>query len=127
MESMTEHVFGKRRKQFLRTPHYYPEGDYLTLYFHEDRCFAKPIDDRLTVFLSMADRKIVGFKIDRVGETLDRAKSFGMDLDMGSFEIKLLFLLGSEKAADKDQKGVYDEVGKMFKQIEAAAMIVPGS
>jgi hypothetical protein len=49
-------------------PIYSKGGDSISYFFKDERCFAVQIDPYLTIYYSVKDNKIVGAKINEVGD-----------------------------------------------------------
>ena len=54
---------------FKPIPHYFPDGDYISVYFEDSRCHSKKINEWLTIYYHIdyyGTEKIVGCKIKGV-------------------------------------------------------------
>ncbi len=109
-ESLADYVSERKCGQFKRVPHYFANGDYLSLYLTDDRCVAQRVDDLLTVYLAMDSKALVGCKIKGIKKIVADAGSFGLDLDGGCFKLRFLFFLGANSAKDATQKQHYYEL-----------------
>jgi hypothetical protein len=67
---LTEYLESGTPEGFTPTPHYFPDGDFVSLYVSNERCYADRIDDLLTVYYSDTTGKIVGCKIKGVRQVL---------------------------------------------------------
>lgn len=65
-KNLNEFLENNRAKGFRKVLHYFPNGDFVSFYFRPDRCYAERVDDRLTVYLSMDTKELVGCKIKGV-------------------------------------------------------------
>lgn len=112
-KNLTEFLENNRPKGFRQIPHYFPNGDFVSFYFCNDRCYAERVDDRLTVYLSMATRELVGCKIKGVRQALQTAGDFGVDLDLGKIRLKFLFFVGAlSHEKESSQRHRYDELSE---------------
>jgi len=55
---------------FRPCSYYGPEEDALTFYFRNDPDYAKRIDSRVTIYLSMDDHELVGCQLKGLGRVL---------------------------------------------------------
>lgn len=53
-------------KGWKRKPRYFKYGDFLTYFTKQDRCTGKRIDEFLTIYTSIEDGSVVGYKIKGV-------------------------------------------------------------
>ncbi len=67
---LDEYLKGKEAKGFSPNPHYFEDGDYISLFFTGERCYAVSVTDRLTVFYSDATNNIVGCKIEKARDLI---------------------------------------------------------
>lgn len=110
-QTLTEFLENNRAKGFRKIPHYYPNGDFVTFYFQNDRCYAERVDDRLTVYLSLDTKELVGCKIKGIRKTLQTAGDFGVDLDLGKIRLNFLFFAGAlSHEKNSCQRHRYDEL-----------------
>ena len=90
--NLTEYIQKHPHKGFDGQPHYYEDGDYLTFFAKEDRCYSVRINELLTIYVSSSDRSsLVGCKIKgivQVVQYLERLKVVVSDSDIS---IGLLF------------------------------------
>jgi hypothetical protein len=115
-ENLTEYLQGTACQGFKAVPHYFASGDHVSYYFRNDPCFARRIDDLLTVYLSQDTRELVGCKIKGVRHILDTAGEFGVLLNDGQIRMGLFFFYGAARAEHEEQKRQYEELGKIAKE-----------
>ena len=104
-------------KGFKSAPHYCASGDYLTFYLRNDRCYAKRVDDVLTVYRSMENGEFVGCEINGVRKILEAASSFGVKLNAEQFTLGFLFLIGMSLAKDEAQRQYYHDLKDIIKDV----------
>lgn len=115
---LQEFLSTHKPKRFVPVPHYFAAGDYLTFYLRNERCYAKRIDEILTVYRSMErDGEFVGCKIDGVRKILETADSFGVKVDAGKFTLGFLFLVGMTLARGESQRQYYYELKDIVKDV----------
>src|SRR4051794_12862581 len=68
--SLKEYLATHAHQGYNGLPHYYEDGDFLTYFTKEDRCFGEQVDPYLTVYRSVEDRSIVGVKVKRVSQAM---------------------------------------------------------
>ena len=81
----------ERAGEFQSVPQYFPDGDHLTLYFAPDLCYAKRVDDLVTVYLSDKSDELVGCKIKGVSHLAKNVASM-VDITHENMQVQLLFL-----------------------------------
>jgi len=114
-QDLKQYLEGRKCKGFNPVPHYFANGDFLTYYFRNDRCYAQRVDDLLTVFLAMGSNELVGCKIKGVKHILQTAGNFGVTVDNGALPLGLFFFVGAALAKDDVQKKRYEELGRLAK------------
>jgi hypothetical protein len=102
-------------KGFRAVPHYFPLGDYLTLYVKEERCYAERVDDLLTVFLSIKTNEMVGFKIKGVRRLLAELGTFGVSVQRDDVQVEAFFVFGKATAKDAIHRLRYEEAAQLGK------------
>ncbi len=63
---LKEYLDTHKHKGFKPAPRYYESGDYLTYFFKEDRCLSTEINEFLTIYRSIIDSSLVGFKLNNI-------------------------------------------------------------
>lgn len=104
-------------KGFRPVPHYFPTGDYVTLYVKEERCHAERVDDLLTVFLSNDTGEMVGGKIKGVKRLLEAMGMFGAVVQRDDVSLEMFFVMGKASAKDPGQRRRYEEVIPLVKDL----------
>lgn len=59
---------------FKAVPHYFPDGDFISCFASDERCYAKQVGERLTVYYSDKTGEVVGCKIKGVKAIMGRAE-----------------------------------------------------
>jgi len=116
-QDLIEYLRTHSAKGFKPEPHYFTDGDFLTYYFRNDRCYAKRIDDILTVFLSIDGNELVGCKIKGVKHILQKAGNFRVTLDGGPVQLGLFFFAGASAATDELQLRHYEQLGQVASEV----------
>ncbi len=62
-EYLHEWLKDKKAQGFLSKPHYFEDGDYISLFLTNERCYAIQKDFNLIIYYSVVTNDIVGFKI----------------------------------------------------------------
>jgi hypothetical protein len=115
VQNLKQYLKEHKCKGFNPVPHYFPNGDFVSYFFRNDRCRAQRVDDLLTVYLAIETDELVGCKIKGVRHILETAGNFGVALDDGDLRLGLFFFVGAATAKDEDQKRRYDELGRIAK------------
>ncbi len=100
--TLTEYLKENPPGEFRSVPHYFPSGDYLTYFVSDEQCFAKRIDDVVTVYLANGSERLVGCKVKGVKHILRTAGEFRVDVQDGDVKLGFFFLL----SAGPDREGI---------------------
>jgi hypothetical protein len=114
-QDLKEYLETNHAQGFRPVPHYFAQGDFVTYYFRNDRCYAQRLDDLVTVFLAFDSHELVGCKIKGVKHILQTAGDFGVTLDDGAVQLGLFFFIGAAMAKDEAQKKRYEELARIAK------------
>ncbi len=112
-------------KGFKPIPQYFLEGDFITWYHKDVRCYARRVDDMLTVYLAMDDHQVVGCKITGVRQLLETAGEFGVTVTGTSVKPGYFFLWGARVAREEDQKKQYRELDRLARNAEVCLPASP--
>ena len=118
VEDLKQYLAEHRCKGFRAAPHYFANGDFLTYFMCEDRCFAERVDELLTVYIAFDTKEVVGCKIKGVSQVLKTAGNFGVALGDGEVRLGFLFFAGAATAKDDIQLQRYEQVGKIASNIK---------
>lgn len=92
--------------------YYGAEEDSLTVYFKDDADYAKRLNSRVTVFLSLEDNELVGFQIKSVRYVLQDIGWFPLRIDHKKVRVDGLFLAyRGDFEADEDSRELYKRIG----------------
>ena len=106
------------RCKFVARAHYFVDGDFVTYYQADERCYAKRVDDLVTVYLSMATNKLVGCKIKGVRRLLREGGNFGVLVKDEGLRLSFLFLIGlTLNVADDERRKMYTECANATKAV----------
>ena len=114
-EDLKQYLAEHKCKGFKPIPHYFPSGDYVSYFFRNDRAYARPVDQLLTVYLAFGTNELVGCKINGVKHILNTAGNFGITADGGELRLGLFFFVGAATAKDEEQQRRYEELGRIAK------------
>ncbi len=100
--TLTEYLKENPPGEFRSVPHYFPSGDYLTYFVSDEPCFAKRIDDVVTVYLANGSERLVGCKVKGVKHILRTAGEFRVEVQDGDVKLGFFFvcLLGPASLAE---------------------------
>lgn len=125
---LSEFRSSHKPKGFEPIPHYFASGDYLTFYLRHERCYAKRVDEVLTIYRSMdKGGEFVGCKITGIRKILAAASSFGVQLSAGKLTLGFLFLVGLTLAKDESQRHFYYELKDLVKDVSISETLAGAS
>lgn len=119
-QNLKQYLAGRSCQAFRPVPHYFANGDFVSYYFREDRCYAQRVDDLLTIYLAIGSGDLVGCKIKGVRHILRTAGDFGVKVDDGDVELGLFFFVGAIQAKSESQRVRYEELGRIAKHATVA-------
>ena len=79
-------------KPFQPYAYYGKEEDALKVYFSDEQDYAKRLNSRVTVYLSLETDEIVGVQIKNVRQVLEDIGSYDIAIQHGKLKVQLLFL-----------------------------------
>jgi hypothetical protein len=124
VENLSDFLKNNSCKGFKSVPQYFANGDFVTLYFKDERCHALRIDDLLTVYLSTTTNELVGFKIKGVKHIIEHAGNFGVLFNADQIRMGLFFFVGAAAAKDRSQLRWYNEIGKQAADVSLDRSLV---
>ena len=116
-DELMEYVKANPAKGFTPRPYYSAKGDCLIFYATNEDCYARRVNELLTVYQSMKTHKVTGCKIKGVRHIIMTSlKSyFGQRERLSSF-----VLAGMALAKDPDQASepsIHEELGEVTRDI----------
>lgn len=89
---LIEHILSHPpRGEFKPCAYYGPDEDALMFYFRDEPDYAKRLNSRVTVYLSIDTDEVVGCQIKGVGRVLDELGTFDVTVQHG--KVKLMCVL----------------------------------
>ena len=116
-QDLREYLETHTPQAFRPVPHYFPQGDFVTYYFRNDRCYSQRLDDIVTLFLAFETHELVGCKIKSVKHILQTAGDFGVTVAEGDVQLGLFFFIGAARARDESQKRRYEELRRVARTV----------
>jgi hypothetical protein len=114
---LTEYLKAHPAQGFKSRPQYFADGDYVSYFLTDERCYARRIDSLLTLYHSLDTDEIVGCKIKGVRRLLQKLDQFGVMIqDDDGAVLGLLFLAAQAETDDPKQKDVYEKIGQRIGQ-----------
>jgi hypothetical protein len=101
-QDLKQYLQEHKCKGFDPVPHYFPNGDFVTYYFRNERSFEQRVDELLTVYLAMETKELVGCKIKGVKHILSAAGDFGVTVEDGDLRLGLFFFVDAATAKSED-------------------------
>jgi hypothetical protein len=105
--TLGQYLEGRTAKGFRPVPHYFRDGDFVSFFFSNDRCFAQRVDELLTVYLSETTGQMVGCKIKGVRLLLKTLKAFALSIEDDEVRLDWLFL-SAGYLSSTSEKGYYE-------------------
>ena len=103
----------KPAAEFRPCAYYGQEEDALMFYFRKDADYAKRINARVTVYLSMDDNELVGCQIKGVRRVLDELGELNLTIKHGKIKLQIVLLAFMERMLEQEEtRSVYREVYK---------------
>lgn len=110
MEIINQH---RREGPFRPYAYYGAEEDSLTVYFQGDADYAKRLNSRVTVFLSLDDDELVGCQIKSVRHVLEDIGWFDVSIKHGKVRVDMLFLACyGQFAGEPETRELYRRLGE---------------
>ncbi len=118
--SLSHYLKANEPGPFRAVPHYFRSGDYLTYFLSDNVCYAKRLDDVVTLYLEPGTDRLVGCKVKGVKQILRTAGDFGIDLDGGKqVRLGLFFFVGAAPdRADREPKMKWYDLLKELSAVE---------
>jgi hypothetical protein len=91
------------------------EEDALTFYFNPAADYARRINSRVTVFLSLETNELVGCQIKSVRHVLEDIGWFDVAIKTGKVRLDLLFVACHADFDDPDARSIYRQIGQHVK------------
>jgi hypothetical protein len=116
---LTEYLSSRMPARFRPHPFYSEEGDFLTYFFEGVDHYADRMDDMLTVYVSMTDDHIVGFKLKGIANlwrTLGDYSLVVFDED-NCVRLSLFLTAGLLRATEPDAFPVYQKFAQKTKGV----------
>jgi hypothetical protein len=105
---LDELLEGRKAGGFSSVPHYFKDGDYITLFLTNERCYASRVDDLLTVYYSDANGDFVGCKVKGVRDLLENLRhNFKVTVDDGEVRLGWLFLCAAARSSAPSREKYY--------------------
>jgi len=102
---------------FQPCAYYGYEEDALMFYFRNDPDYARRINSRVTVYLSMDDNELVGCQIKGVGRVLREIGSFDITITHGKIKLQFVLLAFMDSMLEGNEtRDVFREVVRRAKE-----------
>ena len=111
-ETLMEFLNGKEPRGFESRPIYSPDGDFISLYLRDEDSYAERVDDLLTIYRSVENDALVGWKIKGVRRLLKALGDFGVSVQDEEVGVNLLILAGAALASTPRQIERYQQLGR---------------
>ncbi len=96
---------------FSPCAYYGAEEDSLMFYFRNDPDYAKRLNSRVTVYLSMEDQELVGCQIKGVGRILRELGELDLTIRHGRIKLKIVLLaVMAPMVESEDTRQIYREL-----------------
>lgn len=125
-QNLSEYLKTHPCKGFDKSPHYFPNGDFVKYFFRDERAYSHRLDDVVTVYLGMESGELVGCKIKGVKHILESAGNFGVLVDGETIKLGLFFFSGAAIAKDEFQKQLYEKLKHFTKDATLDRSVLQG-
>lgn len=113
-QELMEYLRGRSTQKFSSVPHYFPDGDFVTFYASDVRCYAERVDELLTVYRQVGSNDLVGCKIKGVRRILGTLGHFAIVVADNKLMMGVLFMAAAlDVPAEKRQR--YQELAQLAK------------
>ncbi len=123
-QELTEYLEGRSVSRFASVPHYFRDGDFVTFYVSDERCYTERVDQLLTVYRSATTGAMIGCKIKGVHRILNTLGDFSVVIRDGAIRLGLLFLAAALDI-DPSKRHFYREVARLAKDLSIAPNELP--
>ncbi len=126
---LTELVEQHRKEGPFKPYAYYgSEEDALTTYWRGDADYARRLNSRVTVFLSLESDELVGCQIKSVRHVLEDIGWFDVSLKHGRVRVAMLFLAcRGEFAGEPESRKIYRRIGEEVSRTQLEVDVGPPS
>ena len=100
------------RVAFSARPHFYEGEDFITYFINDNRCFARRVNELVTVYTDCNTGDLVGCKVKGVRRILSNIKSFNVKISDGNTTLGLLFLSLLADSSDCEKPTLRDAASK---------------
>lgn len=100
------------RAAFESRPHFYADEDFLTYFINENRCFARRVNELVTIYADCHTGELVGCKVKGVRRILSNIQGFHVKVSDGSTTLGLLFLSLLADSPDREKPTLRDAAKK---------------
>ena len=117
---LTELIDAHREEgQFKPYAYYGDEEDALTIYWRADADYARRLNSRVTVFISLDDDSLVGCQIKSVRHVLEDINWFDVSIRHGQVRVDMLFLACRGEFADApESREIYRQIGEEVSRMQ---------
>jgi hypothetical protein len=117
---LMEYLKGRKPRGFHSRPYYSQEGDFLTYFFENQDHYAERLDDILTVYRSMDERRFVGFKLKGVVHLLKTLGDFKFDVfdRDGILLLSMLLIAGTMMTSEHSALPIYQQFASKTTDIQ---------
>ncbi len=118
LNDIMEYVQANPPKGFTARPYYSAKGDCLFFYASNEDCYARRVNELLTIYHSMATHKVIGCKVKGVRSIIMNAYgSYFVSQDRLTSFVLAGLALGKEDAEQAAEPSLHNELGEVIKDI----------
>jgi hypothetical protein len=100
------------RATFSARPHFYADEDFLTYFINDNRCFARRVNELVTIYTDCRTGELVGCKVKGVRRILSNIEGFNVKVTDGNTTLGLLFLSLLADSPDREKPTLRDAANK---------------
>jgi hypothetical protein len=116
-KELSEYLKNHPSQGFVSRPQYFAEGDFVSYFLVDERCYAMRVDSLLTLYHSMTSQELIGCKIKGVRRLLEKLGKFGVLIEDGEgTQLGLLFLAAASLSDEPSRRAEYEKLGQRLGQ-----------
>jgi hypothetical protein len=118
-KELTQYLKSHPAQGFVSRPQYFADGDFVSYFLTNERCYAQRVDSVLTMYHSMTTHDLVGCKIKGVRRLLDKLGKFNVLIeDTEGTQLGLLFLAAASLSDEPSRRDEYEKLGQKLGQMK---------
>jgi hypothetical protein len=114
--TVLERAAQEAHEGFTGEPRYYREGDYLTCFLRDERCFSRRVNEYVTIYTAIDDDdRLVGCKVKGLRHLCELGASIGVFVSDGEVSLSLILLQVAAKTGEPETRDQVLELAQTLK------------